>query len=346
MGKYNLLKYKYIKKIKSFFIKTLISFSKRTWEMSDATKILIQTNNFFTKENWLKSFAGIDLINAEIQFTNNKFDFIKLAGEANIIFTYGMNSNINWKRKDLQLIYFGINGIEFFDKETILPGTTIAYPKGIASQAIAEYVLMSALILNRKIQYAFNHKGKRKWNQRDILSQKYTPLSKKSIGLLGVGNVGKIIAEILKSHNCTIYAFDKIIDSTNNNIDKWYTNDNIDDFFKSIDILVIALPLNHKTVNFVNKSRLELLKQGSLIINISRGKLIDENTLIKLLKNKAIAGAALDVFIEEPLPSNSELWRIPNAIITPHIAGNINLFVEEIQKDFINKLIKNKNYFV
>jgi len=87
------------------------------------------------------------------------------------------------------------------------------------------------------------------------------------------------------------------------------------------DFLVIVLPITAKTKEMVNAKTLRLLKKECYLINISRGKIVDEQYLIKMLKEKRIAGAALDVFDEEPLAPENPLWNMDNVVITPHIAG-------------------------
>jgi phosphoglycerate dehydrogenase-like enzyme len=83
-----------------------------------------------------------------------------------------------------------------------------------------------------------------------------------------------------------------------------------------------------------------MLGSDSCLINISRGNIIVEKDLIHALKSKIIRGAVIDVFSREPLPGSSPLYKLDNVILTPHISGNINLFVDEIQEDFINKMSK------
>lgn len=109
---------------------------------------------------------------------------------------------------------------------------------------------------------------------------------------------------------------------------------------RETDILIISLPLTEKTRHIIDAEILALLGKNSYLINVSRGEVINEKDLIKALQKRIIKGAATDVLCKEPLSKRSPFFQLDNIIITPHIAGNINLFVEEIQKDFLNKAAK------
>jgi phosphoglycerate dehydrogenase-like enzyme len=103
-------------------------------------------------------------------------------------------------------------------------------------------------------------------------------------------------------------------------------------------LLIIALPLNAETANLIGIRELRMLGSDAYLMNISRGNIIVEQDLVKALRSKIIKGAVLDVFAKEPLPGSSPLYKLDNVILTPHISGNINLFVDEIQEDFIKKV--------
>ena len=119
----------------------------------------------------------------------------------------------------------------------------------------------------------------------------------------------------------------------------FYLSDQLNEFIDHTDILIVALPLNDSTKHIINKNILKALGSKKYLINVSRGEIIDEVALIDALSTYTIKGAALDVFETEPLSINSGLYKCDNAIITPHIAGNMNLFVKEIQQDFIFKAL-------
>jgi phosphoglycerate dehydrogenase-like enzyme len=103
---------------------------------------------------------------------------------------------------------------------------------------------------------------------------------------------------------------------------------------------VVAVPLTPETNGLIGAEELSVMKPGSYLVDVSRGGVVDHITLIRAIKDKKIAGAALDVFPEEPLPENSPLWKFPNVIISPHISGNsphynqraVALFAENLRR--------------
>lgn len=328
--------------MKKCVIEKLIHLSKDNWDNNSKLKVLIQTNDYFTISAWKKNLSNSRVTDSgiEFKFTNRKIDFLKLANTANAIFCYGMSKYVNWQRSDLHLVYFGLNGIEFVDFSSFDSNTEIFCAQGFAAEAIAEYTLLSALILNRKLQYAFKNNVKKLWSQSESISKPFCSLEKKLIGIMGLGKNGSCIAKKFKQNDCTIYAFDEKTNCANPYIDRWFQPDKLHLFLKEIDFLIVILPLNKSTYHYLDMNRLKLLKSDCCIINVSRGNVIDEQALITMLKEKRIAGAVLDVFSTEPLPKSSKFWKLPNVLVTPHVAGNVNLFVKEIQSDFINKLTR------
>jgi phosphoglycerate dehydrogenase-like enzyme len=109
------------------------------------------------------------------------------------------------------------------------------------------------------------------------------------------------------------------------------------------DVLAICLPGGSETRGLIGQRELSALGPSGLLINTGRGEIVRERDLVAALREGIIGGAALDVTSEEPLPASSPLWRCPNIIITPHIAGNVNNHVSEIQLDFIRRLREHEN---
>lgn len=115
--------------------------------------------------------------------------------------------------------------------------------------------------------------------------------------------------------------------------------------FKECDFVVVTLPKTPKTLNMVGAKEIAALKPSAFLIDVSRGGIVDHTALIQALKDHKIAGAALDVFPEEPLPAESQLWKLPNVLLTPHISGNtpyyneraVELFAENLQR-YVNDL--------
>lgn len=331
-------------KYKKALIKFLLSWNNSEWKSQNKIKILVQTNSYFSKDLWLRSFKSKYKYysNSEFIFPKNKISLIKLIKYADACFLWSLSNFINLEETKLKLIYFGTVGTEFLENKTIPDQIKVFNAKGISSEAIAEYVLTMALILNRDLHLSFIAKKKRKWIQNDLLKNPYIPLKYKKIGILGYGTNGKAIAALLKSLGCYVNVMDvKYI--KDECVDSFYLNTELESFLKKSDIIVITPSLNKTTTYLINEAFLEKLKENSILINVSRGKVIRDNDLKKIITSKKIKYVVLDVFEKEPLSFFDWKWKNSKVIVTPHIAGNINYFVNNVMNDFIDKLNQELN---
>ncbi len=185
----------------------------------------------------------------------------------------------------------------------------------------AEHSLALMLSLIRKIPAAKKHVLEGKWDRDRFKSHN---LNSFKLGILGYGRVGKQMAEYAKVFEMPWIFYD--IDPKLKSHQRF--EENLISFLKKLDILTIHIPLNQETTNFLNASNLKFLREGSYIINTSRGEVIEEEAVTELLRNGYLAGIATDVLvseIDEVKRKNNPLLKLAreldNIIITPHIAG-------------------------
>lgn len=238
------------------------------------------------------------------------------------------------KLKFIQLTSAGFDRvpIEYIKRKKI----KIYNAKGVYSTPISEWVVLRILEIYKKIREFENLQKKHKWEKIRDLEE----LTGKVVGILGYGDIGKEIAKRLKPFGVKIFVYD-IRDVKDELIEKRYNTKNINEFLKNIDILVISLPLNEKTKGMLDFKKLKYMKKDSILINISRGEVIKEKDLIRILKGKKFKGVYLDVFENEPLPSDSPLWNFENVYITPH-----NSFIsEKINDRLFDLILKNLKNF-
>jgi phosphoglycerate dehydrogenase-like enzyme len=206
------------------------------------------------------------------------------------------------------LDYITENGISFFNA------------KGIYSIPMAEWVILKILEIYKRSTMFYTFQKMNEWNkQRDLLE-----LTGKNVAIVGFGSVGTEIAKRLKGFGVKIIAVSRRILNTEL-IDEHFLIDDINEALIKSDIVILTLPLTEDTYHLINSLRISNMKNKSVLINVSRGGIIDENALLVALKNGKFLGVALDVFEEEPLSSNSPFWNLTNVIITPH-----NSYVSEI----------------
>ena len=230
------------------------------------------------------------------------------------------------KLKYIQLTSAGMDRIpmDYIKQNKI----TVFNARGVYSIPIAEWTILKILEIYKKSRKFYELQKMHKWEkQRDLLE-----LNGKTACIIGYGSIGHEIAKRLKAFNVKL----KVVDMHNPQDDSlnYYPIENTNDAILDSDIIILTLPLNEQTKDYINRSRLELMKQDSILVNISRGAIIKQEDLIALLDEGKFMGVILDVFQEEPLSLNSKLWDYKNTIITPH-----NCFISDNNSERMFKVI-------
>ena len=185
-----------------------------------------------------------------------------------------------------------------------------------SANLISVVELTVALIISaaRKINLADKHLKEGKWNRKEFVG---IELSGKQLGIIGFGKAGKLVSERMKAFGMSIAFYDPYIKDWNGS----EKNLELDELLTSSDIVSIHVIKTKETENLISKEKLDLLKENAILINTSRGGVLDEDYLIELLKSKKIFGAGLDVYSEEP-PKNIDTFSDINLISTPHIGAS------------------------
>ena len=210
---------------------------------------------------------------------------------------------------------FGV-GLDMLDLNAMKKyGVKLGWRGGVNKRSVSELVVSFAINLLHRVAYANAEVRNGEWYQ-----VKGRQLSDCTVGIIGCGHIGKDLVKLLKPFNCNILVND-ILDFKD-----FYQENNvspvrIEELLKKSDIVTLHLPLNNTTENILSKERLQMLKDDSILINLARGGLVDEHSLKKILLEKKIAGAALDVFAIEP-PTDTEFALMDNVLVTPHIGGS------------------------
>lgn len=193
----------------------------------------------------------------------------------------------------------------------------VVVTKAIATMPdfMAEYVLTFVLYYMRHLHEIEKQRRQRTW--RYVMSDL---ASRHALGVIGYGPIGARIAELAKSIGMTVYAA-KRTPSICPHCDRLFTGNSWREMLPLCDFVVIAAPLTPRTDRMIGARELVSMKGNAVLINISRGQIVDEAALIDALRSETIGGAVLDVFREEPLPETHPFWEMDNVVITPHCAG-------------------------
>jgi phosphoglycerate dehydrogenase-like enzyme len=162
----------------------------------------------------------------------------------------------------------------------------------------------------------------------------------KTVGIIGLGGIGREIARLSKAFGMHVMAARRTVKKSGRarNVDEAFSVRELPRLLRKSDFVVLALPLTHETHKIIGEEQLRLMKPTAYLVNIARGKVVDEPALVSALRENRIAGAALDVFEVEPLPAASPLWELSNVILTPHIAGGMDRYIEQATDIFCENL--------
>jgi phosphoglycerate dehydrogenase-like enzyme len=213
---------------------------------------------------------------------------------------------------------------------------TVTNARGVFSRPIAEYVVMMCLAIARRLPQLMDLQRERTWQPL-----RGRELASLTVGIVGYGSIGSEIARMLEPFEARIIATRRHPEREEAPANvRILRHDHLDELLHDSDIVVVATPLTDETAGMIGAPQLQQMRQDAWLINIARGRLLDELALRRALESGAIAGAVLDVFNEEPLPEDSLLYSTPNLVLTPHtswasdrVAGrSIDLFVENLRR--------------
>ncbi len=197
----------------------------------------------------------------------------------------------------------------------------VAVTSGINSVPVAEYAVMLMLSVYRNIVTIHNNVVNGNWRVNGIIDRSYT-LSGKKIGLIGLGSIGKNVAKIVQAFEAEVYYYDvfRMPEEEEKNLNIKYME--LNDILNESDIISLHLPLTESTKNLIDKNTISLMKETAIIINTSRGGIINEEDLYEALINNKILGAGIDVFENEPISPENKLINLNNVVLSSHNAGN------------------------
>lgn len=217
-------------------------------------------------------------------------------------------------------------------------GIVVANTSGVSDAVLSDYVIGAMLMYSSKFFDCFRYKQENYWKPY-LMSE---GLFGKELVIVGAGKVGRAVAAKATAFGMRVVGIKSQVteESLFNVID---VLDNLDSYLATADYVACTLPLTKETYHLFTEEKFSIMKESAVFINVSRGKLVDEQGLISSLKANSIKGAVLDVFEEEPLNSESELWSLENVIISPHSSGRIAEFLKYSMGVFEKNLLAFRN---
>jgi phosphoglycerate dehydrogenase-like enzyme len=223
-------------------------------------------------------------------------------------------------------------GTDQYDKALLRDrGIRLASAAGVNAQAVAEHAMALILALYRRLPEARDNQSARRW--RGMISEiaaREDQLTCKTLLVVGMGRIGAQLARLAKAFDMRVVATKRDPSTGAAPADAVHGTDRLHQLLGEADIVAIACPLTPETENLIDAAALAAMKPTAHLINVARGRVVDETALIAALQAKRIAGAGLDVTREEPLPASSPLWAMPNVLITPHTAGETQRYEDAV----------------
>lgn len=198
--------------------------------------------------------------------------------------------------------------------------------RGVHGPVVAEHVIALILALAKRLPSAFGYQRTHEWAQERMWNESPRPreIAGATLGLVGIGSIGSEVARKAAALGMRVIAARGNANAATEKpegVEVVYPSSSLHRVLQESDYVVLAAPVTPVTRGMINTRTLALMKPDAYLINVSRGALIDEPALIDALRRKQIAGAALDVFEQEPLPADSPLWDLESVLITPHTAA-------------------------
>ncbi len=212
------------------------------------------------------------------------------------------------------------------------PRVTLTSASGIHDEVLTDYIVCAVLMWNLHFPRFFRQQGERIWESTELV-----PTVGQTLSILGLGSIGKLAAVKARKLGMRVVGFKARPSAPPEGVDEVYGVERLAEIASRSDFLAVTLPLTPKTRALVGDEVLQSMKPGSVLINLSRGTIVDEAALRKALEHGPLQGAVVDVFEKEPLPPESPLWDLPNLVITPH-TGDIQGWREKVAELFCDNL--------
>jgi phosphoglycerate dehydrogenase-like enzyme len=234
----------------------------------------------------------------------------------------GMNAAFYKAAPKLKLIQLVSAGYDRLDIEAARQaGVPVANNGGANSVAVAEHTIMLILSVLKRIAWMHNNVVAGKWRVGDIGEQRVYELAGKTLGIVGLGTIGKKVARIARSFGMRVQYYDikRLPEHEEDALGVRFRL--YRELLTSSDIVSFHVPLNDSTRHMLGAAELALMKAEAIVVNTSRGPVLDEKALTQALADNKLFGAGLDVFDQEPPPPDNPLFRLKNVVLTSHYAG-------------------------
>jgi len=259
--------------------------------------------------------------------------FAKAIGEAEIFYTYRFPHELLGRVKCLRWIQgTGAGADQFMPFEDLPSGILVTNAAGINEDMMADFTIALVLALQLNLKRYIDQQRARQWKRVQA-----EELIGKTLAVIGLGRIGKGVARRARAMGMRVIGTSRL-GAPVADADAVFPAEHLHAVLEQADFVALTVPLTPATVHVIDQKALEAMRPAAYLINVSRGRVVDEKALVEALRSGRIAGAALDVFEEEPLPADSPLWGFENVILTPHVGGDLKGFTDRSARLFCENI--------
>ncbi len=254
-------------------------------------------------------------------------------GEADVLVVSGLWRNELLERAPkLRFIQSCSAGVDQYGQDKLRArGIRLASGQGINANAVSEHGMALILALLRKLPEARDNQAKHHWRGMiGELARREDECGGKTLLVVGLGRIGGRLARLAKAFGMHVVGFRRSAAAGAEGADEVHNFRDLRAHLPRADIVALTCPLTAETQGLINAEALAAMRPDALLVNVARGRVVDEPALIAALQAGRLAGAALDVTVEEPQPASSPLWDMPNVLITPHTAGETRKYEDNV----------------
>jgi phosphoglycerate dehydrogenase-like enzyme len=267
------------------------------------------------------------------------------AEDVEVICGFWLPKNIRQLARRLRWLQFAGAGVDGLRDTGLLDpasGVIVTTASGIHASTIGEYVFGSMIMFNRSWPELVRLQDRHIWGNTAWYHLRTLELYGQTLGIIGVGHIGRYVARLGRAFGMRVLGVRRSArgGEQDQEVERYYAFSQLREMLPLCDYVVIATPLTPETERLIGEPELRAMRRTAYLVNVARGRVIDEQALIRALREGWIAGAGLDVTEMEPLPQDSPLYSLPNVILTPHISGEsahygarlASLFAENLQR--------------
>jgi phosphoglycerate dehydrogenase-like enzyme len=231
-------------------------------------------------------------------------------------------------------------GTDQFDRDLLRErGVRLASAQGVNERAVSQHAMALILAMARRLPEARDNQAKHVWRGMiSDLDRREDELTGKTLLVIGLGRIGGRLAGLAKAFGMEVIGVRRDPGAGANGADSVHRFDRLPELLPRADVVALTCPLTPETQNIIDAAALARMKPSAFLVNVARGRCVDEAALVGALQRAQISGAALDVMVEEPLASGSPLWDMPNVFITPHTAGETRSYEANVVDILIENL--------